>query len=762
MKIKIFLLGGYDLEMMEIVVLLRQQGILFFDRHLNWENAILSAYRKELEKYGNQPETTIFGVELQDDGIASRYTNYVRIDHHGDYNGHPSSLEQIATLLECPLTRWQSLVAANDSEYIPGMLKMGAVQEEIDRIRREDRAAQGVTQNDEQLAGKAIAENLEEYANLKIVRAFSDCFSPICDRLWPYESLLVYTDKALCYYGKRTDKLIDIYIKDKIQPPPLYYGGGLSGFIGTVKGKWDMESILRLKRQIIKYITVNSYHIFYFPFKWDVPGREYATFSEQVNLGQIQPQPYGEWEADSEPDELEKQELYNEKNYYFEFVHPVLYDSANENTLLKHYERKEPKYKKVFYHIDVIKDKSKVKSRKLHYQLRVDSINLNFYSTGVGMLTFYLENTDYKEREAILDINQYGRRIFPPFYADIEGRGEIAESIRIEGLEGETSRYQEDFKGYQTAATWRPASFICNLISDLMKNLEINPVIDDRMFVNCWYGNDNVAEEFRIPWYLLEEIKEENREEHQKKHFEKFLKKDFWYKYVFVDAGFPCCNNGEMKAELLKTATYTRWQGTGSLYGVSRYSMVLLTDEDPFVKDVLQVYMRTIYSRMIELVLVQRASMLRFSDEVTVLSRLAKENYRDNAIKIASLYKEYIRFVNQIFFRSVTSQEQGIELYQILGKQFQMEEQIEDLESEIGELHQYISLLIDSNRNEQGARLNVLAALFLPATIITGFFGMNSIFQSEFEGRSLAIQVPILLMVTIGIYLWLKYKKTKL
>ena len=121
MKIKIFLLGGYDLEMMEIAVLLEQQGICFFDRHLNWEKAVLSAYREELEKYGNQPETTIFGVELQDDGIASRYTNYVRIDHHGDYSGRPSSLEQVAALLEYPLTRWQFLVAANDSEYIPGM-----------------------------------------------------------------------------------------------------------------------------------------------------------------------------------------------------------------------------------------------------------------------------------------------------------------------------------------------------------------------------------------------------------------------------------------------------------------------------------------------------------------------------------------------------------------------------------------------------------------------------------------------------------------
>lgn len=132
------------------------------------------------------------------------------------------------------------------------------------------------------------------------------------------------------------------------------------------------------------------------------------------------------------------------------------------------------------------------------------------------MLTFYLENTDYKEPQAILDINQYGRRIFPPFYADIEGRGEIAESIRIEGLEGEKFRYQEDFKGYRTDSTWCPGAFICNLISDLMQNLEITPVIDDRMFVNCWYGNDDVAKEFRIPGDLLEEIREKIKKNSKK------------------------------------------------------------------------------------------------------------------------------------------------------------------------------------------------------------------------------------------------------
>ena len=42
------------------------------------------------------------------------------------------------------------------------------------------------------------------------------------------------------------------------------------------------------------------------------------------------------------------------------------------------------------------------------------------------------------------------------------------------------------------------------------------------------------------------------------------------------------------------------------------------------------------------------------------------------------------------------------------------------------ELHQYVSLNEDRFRNRQAGWLNVFAAIFLPVTIITGFFGMNN------------------------------------
>ncbi len=453
-----------------------------------------------------------------------------------------------------------------------------------------------------------------------------------------------------------------------------------------------------------------SYHIFYFPFKWKIKGREGLLFSEQTNLGNIEWNKYSNWlENPAILDKQELDELYNEKNYYYEFVHPVLYDDGEKNSILKHFERKEPQQHDVSYTISKKNGKS--------YTLRVDAMNLNLYATGVGMLTFYLinEKDNQKEPEDILTINQYGRRIFPPFIADLEYRGEIAESISIEGLNGVPANYCEDFSGYTNQEPWKPACFINHLITDLYEGLEIIPVVDDRMFVNCWYGNDELIREF------------DQCDEKELKSY--FLKNDFWYKYMYIDVSSPSCANDEMRFSLLNNQTYKRWQRGCMLYGVSRYSFVMLSPTSDFHKTVFAVHMRTVYSRMIELVLIQRASTLRFSGEVTRVSKLSKETNIHQSIidQISSLYKEYIRFVNQIHFREVTAQDQGVELYEMMTKTLKIVEYIQDLDNEIGELSQYVHLIDDKIRNKNSAYLNKIATIFLPATLVAGLFGMNAI-----------------------------------
>ncbi|MCC8197113.1 MAG: hypothetical protein LIP06_00645 [Tannerellaceae bacterium] len=137
-----FLLGGKDLEMITIREMLAREGISFADRELRWDNAELNAYQKELDQYGNQPDIRIYGIELRS-GEESSYTNYTLIDHHNAYADRPAALAQVAEILNISLSRYEELVAANDSRYIPGMQALGAIPEEIREIRLRDRAAQG-------------------------------------------------------------------------------------------------------------------------------------------------------------------------------------------------------------------------------------------------------------------------------------------------------------------------------------------------------------------------------------------------------------------------------------------------------------------------------------------------------------------------------------------------------------------------------------------------------------------------------------------
>lgn len=458
----------------------------------------------------------------------------------------------------------------------------------------------------------------------------------------------------------------------------------------------------------------HSYHIFYFPFKWQNPRKKSDKFCDQTDLNTIKFDAFSNWvRSPGCQNKPEADELYNEKNYYYQFVHPTLYDTQDEETLLHHYERKEllEKSRNIVYKISI---------KGKEYVLKADGITLNLYSTGVGTLIFYLKNEqdDQKSEDDILKINQYGRRLFPPFIDDVANRYEIADSIAIEGLNGEQSKYRDDFSTYTNKDDWKPARFTQQLITDLAPELIIIPVIDDRMFVNCWYGNEELANE----------IKNKNKESFD----EYFAKKDFWYKYIYVDVSFPSCKNEELRDNLLQKQTYKRWQKDGTIYGSSRYSFVMLSHNNDFCLNVLATYMRTVYSRMVELVLVQRASTLKFSEEITHVSKLSKTDKKDRRIitRICSLYEEYIRFVNQVYFREVTTQDQGIELYDLMMNTLNIHDQIKDLDGEMEELHKYASFIEERERNRKADLLNLIAAVFLPAGIAAELLG-NTIFDEN-------------------------------
>ena len=246
---RLFLLGGYDLEMTIIKHMLEERDdCMVLDRQLLWDNAKLSAYEHDWE---NHADSDVYGVELQED--CQPPAHYHRIDHHNELTDYPSSLEQVAQVLGIALNRDQQLAAANDRGYIPAMMALGATESEIADIRHRDRAAQGISKEEERLAEKSVEQHLSKHDGLLVVRSLTSRFSPICDRLYPYRSLLVYTDAEWMFYGEGKDELAKRLVSE-IKQRKVFHGGGTNGYIGSVKNAYSHKDICDFVNK-----TINEY-----------------------------------------------------------------------------------------------------------------------------------------------------------------------------------------------------------------------------------------------------------------------------------------------------------------------------------------------------------------------------------------------------------------------------------------------------------------------------------------------------------------------
>jgi len=180
-------------------------------------------------------------------------SNYHIIDHHNEFSGRPSSLEQVADIIGVHLSRKQQLIAANDKGYIPAMQQLGATAEEISEIRFLDRQAQGVTPDDEQKAEVSVKGKTID-KDVIVVKSLTNRFSPICDRLYPYKKLLIYNSSTLVYYGTGKTKIVNYY-SEAIKNGKMFHGGGDEGFIGTVQNIYSEEEIINIKDNIINLVN---------------------------------------------------------------------------------------------------------------------------------------------------------------------------------------------------------------------------------------------------------------------------------------------------------------------------------------------------------------------------------------------------------------------------------------------------------------------------------------------------------------------------
>ncbi|MEO0779472.1 MAG: hypothetical protein AAF146_23125, partial [Bacteroidota bacterium] len=382
--------------------------------------------------------------------------------------------------------------------------------------------------------------------------------------------------------------------------------------------------------------TPYSYHIFLFPFKWDFfadhQKKRQASFIERTKLKDVKKlmescQQWQHFRFNFKTVPEDQYHTYNEYIYFHDFVRSALalQQDGEVGTLQYKYDISNTDDASFIINLDNNSNQS--------YQLALKEIILNYYDVGVAFLSFHLENHHYSNANDVLQINNLGRRIYPPFLGagihpiNAPKDGSLPDSIELTGILAErkpSSSIIENFSYFNHEGGLRgnhihlpnhiaqlfPSNFIANANQHQhpSPHLVVQPVIDDRMYVMSLYFNDQ----------LMDKLKTYGN--HTPTTYD-YQQSDFWYSYLFVDGKRPSVTSQLQMEQLLGTHTYHRWineqprEEGGHLFGISRYSFVILTNEYGFSRKHLVNHFRYQYFQMVALSLIQRTTILRFSGE---------------------------------------------------------------------------------------------------------------------------------------------------
>lgn len=400
---------------------------------------------------------------------------------------------------------------------------------------------------------------------------------------------------------------------------------------------------------------------------------------------------------------------YNQYNYFNAYARDILYS----NNRVKNTKSVSCSLKRVIENSTFV---LRIPNNKETYKLKLENVFLNMFSIGVGIMSIEVSNYNYTNFEDVLNINDFGRKIYPLFL--VEGKNfYMPDEISINGV---SDNFIE-----QKRSNVDVGKHIISLLGDVFtqrkrikEKYTIEPLLEDKMYVFSWCGDEE----------LSKQLSNDNM----------YLKNDNWYKYVYVDADILSISDENMRKEQIEKATYTRWKSDGTLYGTSNYSFVCLTNRSSFANKTLYAHMRTLYFNMILILLTSKASIIKFSDSV-----VTESDFKHNSIE--KLYKEYLTFYSKLNLHEVSYQNQAMELHSFVKEYMEIDYLTEKLDDKFTKLFDYTQMKREEASNERLMRISKLGAIFLPPTLMAGIYGMN-IYDFRQDNQTISIALVAMLM----------------
>lgn len=261
----------------------------------------------------------------------------------------------------------------------------------------------------------------------------------------------------------------------------------------------------------------------------------------------------------------------------------------------------------------------------------------------------------------------------------------------------------------------------------------IETALDDRMFVACYYRNSDFVDDMR-------EWDEENyRYLTHAKEMTPFDNENNMnaahrlYTMMYVDGNGICCHSRSMLQDLLSDEhIYTRWLEygwgedvkeqneneqkkkkvfVGTITGFSEYTMISVAKKP--LPHLINAFL-TQYVEMAILSLAQRSSLLSFEYMISEYAHGRSYNVED-------IHKRYILFQSQMLLNEVTSQQQGLELYELLKKNLMIEKEKSEIKEQIEGSFEHENYIHDKKENRMLLLISFLGIVELARTLVDLF-----------------------------------------
>ncbi len=324
------------------------------------------------------------------------------------------------------------------------------------------------------------------------------------------------------------------------------------------------------------------------------------------------------------------------------------------------------------------------------------------------------ETIENFQAHTCLTVNNLARIVYPTFREQQEEK-KIAQ-IELLCEEKLLATFYKGDPGETVKTSLRPK--ISQVVEHLVKegldigNGHILPMLDDRMFVNShialWGekpGTDAGRAAYQAFFSVALYVDQEGEE-----HLDGYV-----YDPEFVKK--------QMEHEVL-----WRWHAhSGNLYGFTNYSNVYM-GFGRFLANIAPRHIHNHYFYMALLALYYRTSMIGYLARLARTSKrlLKHPNKEESRADIRKLRGSFIEFTNQYWFREITSQMQGIEIFDHQYRVMNIEREYSEFKEEIERADDFIQMAWQDEMSDNAVKFAFIGLAFAIIAPLISWFAIGS------------------------------------